>query len=79
MVDTDGEQNMETYKPEQALQKDLEASEKKQQIKKMRDELDKAHRDEYEEAKYKPLDQLVQAYKNIYGVLPIGHPQKEFE
>ena len=45
----------------------------------MRDELDKAYRDEYEEAKYKPLDQLVQAYKNIYGVLPIGHPQKEFE
>jgi hypothetical protein len=26
-----------------------------------------------------PLNQIVKAYKNVYGVLPNGHPQKEFE
>jgi hypothetical protein len=72
-------QNMEDYKPEQALQKDLESSAREKETKKMRDELDKAYHEEYEEAKYKPLDHLAQAYKNVYGVLPHGHPQKEFE
>lgn len=79
LVDQPENQQLEDYKPEQAIQKQLEADEKDSQTKNFQDELDKAYHDEYEEAKYRPLNQLVQAYKNIYGVLPEGHPQKEFE
>jgi hypothetical protein len=79
MVGSKDNQNMEDYKPEQAVQKELESSERQKETKKMRDELDKAYREEYDEAKYKPLEQLVQGYKNVYGVLPNGHPQKEIE
>ncbi len=78
-ADEANNQNMADYNPEQALQRELELTEQKLQTKKMQDELDKAYQEEYEEAKYKPLDPIVQAYKNIYRVLPQGHPQKEFE
>jgi hypothetical protein len=78
-ADPSDNQNMADYRPEQALQKKFESAEKEMQAKKIQDELDKAYQEEYEEAKYKPLYPIVQAYKNIYGVLPYGHPQKEFE
>jgi len=79
ILETLVDNKIEDYKPEKALQKHLELTEKDKQIKKFQDELDKIYYEEYEEAKYKPLSQLVQAYKNIYGQLPNGHPQKEFD
>ena len=50
-----------------------------QEVKKLQKEFDKTFEVEFEEAKYKPLITIVQAYKNVYGVLPNGHPQKEYE
>jgi hypothetical protein len=41
--------------------------------------LDKQFEEGFEDAKYKPLNTLVQAYKNIYNDLPDGHPQKSSE
>lgn len=73
------EDNLKNYKPETAVQKELELTEKDKQTKKFQEELDKIYKEEYEKAKYKPLSPMVQAYKNIYGQLPNGHPQKEFE
>lgn len=48
-------------------------------IEKLQNELDLSFQNEYEDAKYKSLIPIVQAYKNIYKRLPMGHPQKEFE
>lgn len=67
------------YKPENSAKKELELSEIDKEVQKFRDELDKIYEEEFEEAKYKPLTPIVQAYKNVYAVLPKGHPQKEFE
>jgi hypothetical protein len=77
--ETAGDVKLEDYKPETALQNQLELTESDKQTKKFQEELDKIYTEEYEEAKYKPLSQVVQAYKNIFGQLPNGHPQKEFE
>lgn len=76
-VSTDGK--MEDYAPEKALENQLELSDSDDQTKNFQEELEKIYDEEFEEAKYKPLSQIVQAYKNIYGHLPSGHPQKEFE
>jgi hypothetical protein len=62
-----------------AMLKEIELAKENTAVIKFKEELDKAHFEEYEEAKYKPLTTIVKAYKNIYGVLPKGHPQKEFE
>jgi hypothetical protein len=64
------------YKPEQVVEEQLK---KDESINSFRNKLDKAHDEAYEEAKYKPLPPIVKAYKDVYGVLPEGHPQKEFE
>jgi hypothetical protein len=70
---------LKNYNPETAVQKEFELTEKDKQNKKFQEELDKIYKEEYENAKYKPLSPMIQAYKNIYGQLPNGHPQKEFE
>ncbi|MBS3742682.1 MAG: hypothetical protein KGY74_11230, partial [Candidatus Cloacimonetes bacterium] len=79
LFDSSDEDNLKHYKPETAVQKKLELTENDKQTKKFQKELDKIYKEEYENAKYKPLSPIVQAYKNIYGQLPNGHPQKEFE
>jgi hypothetical protein len=67
------------YQPEKSLEKQLEQKQKNEEVKNLQEKFDKFHDAEYEEAKYKPLITIVQAYKNVYGRLPEGHPQKEFE
>lgn len=67
------------YNPEQAMIREIELIEEQKEMKKLEENLDKSYLEEYEEAKYKPLESIVKAYKNIYGILPNGHPQKEFE
>jgi hypothetical protein len=67
--ETSSDYKSEDYKPDKALQKQLELTESDKQTKKFQEELDKIYNDEYEEAKYKPLSEVVQAYKismNIY-------------
>ncbi len=75
IFDDSSNTKIEEYKPEKAIQEQLELSDKDKQTQKFQDELDKIYNEEYDEAKYKPLSQIVQAYKNIYGLLPKGHPQ----
>jgi hypothetical protein len=72
-------QDFRDYKPEAAVIDELGLSEDEQKAKNLQEKFDRAFDDEFEEAKYKPLIKIVQAYKNVYGVLPHGHPQKEFE
>ena len=69
--------NLAEYDPGQAQQEEL--SKEKSELNKLQEELDKIYEQEYEDAKYKPLPLAVQAYKEVYGILPEGHPQKEFE
>lgn len=82
LIDLKETENEETdnhseYRPENAIEKQLEKD--NDEITKFKQDLDKIYEDEYEEAKYKPLTSLVKAYKDVYSVLPNGHPQKEFE
>jgi len=69
--------NPAEYSPWQAVQKEL--SEEKSEADKLQEELDTIYEQEYEDAKYRPLPLTVLAYKEVYGVLPKGHPQREFE
>jgi len=71
--------NMADYSPGQALAKEMEEKERQKEVNELKEKFDASFNEEYEEAKYKPLPEVVQAYKNIFGVLPAGHPQKEFE
>ena len=71
--------NPSEYSPEEAVLKQMENVQKKAEVKKMKEELDKIYDEEFEKAKYEPLTSIVRAYKAVYGVLPVGHPQKEFE
>ena len=66
-----------TYSPLKALEEELDKG--KTETDKLQEELDKIYEQEYENAKYKPLPVTVLAYKEVYGILPEGHPQKEFE
>jgi hypothetical protein len=75
IIDNSDKTKIEDYKPEQELQKQLKLSESEEQTKKLQADLDIIYKNEYEEAKFKPLILIVQAYKNIFGVLPTGHPQ----
>ncbi len=68
-----------TYQPELSVINKLGLTENDQKAKEFQKDLDKTYEDEYEDAKYKPLNKLVKAYKNFFGKLPKGHPQKEFE
>jgi hypothetical protein len=71
----DEETPPEKYNPEESLLREIEKNEKNEKLEKMRQELDRAHLEELEEAKYKPPPKVVQAYKNIFGSLPQGYPQ----
>ncbi len=73
------EDSPEDYNPESSAATHLEASKKEREIQEFRDELDEMHEKTFEEAKYKPLVKTVQANKNIYGILPDGHPREELE
>lgn len=79
IIDTQDNQKSMDYQPEEALLKELELKEDDKKAIEFQEELDKISREKYEDAKYKPLNKIVKAYKNIYGILPDGHPQKEFE
>lgn len=72
-------QDDSNYQPELAVINEFGLSEEDQHAKKLQEDFDKTYEEEYEEAKYKPPNKIVKAYKNVYGVLPNGHPQKEFE
>ncbi len=67
------------YKPEKSMPNEIERINKEKEIEKFQNELDSSFQKGYEDAKYKPLISIVQAYKNIYKSLPKGHPQKDFE
>jgi hypothetical protein len=69
-------QDYTIYKPELAVLHELGLTEEDQGAKKLQAEFDKAYEAEFEEAKYKPLNKIVAAYKNVYGEMPNGHPQK---
>ncbi|MBM2817038.1 MAG: hypothetical protein HW421_3800 [Ignavibacteria bacterium] len=77
--DSSDDQDFSSYKPEEAVLKDIENSEKDKEIENLQNQFDQMYRDNYEEAKYQPLSTIVKAYKNVYGILPNGQPQKEFE
>jgi hypothetical protein len=79
MIESNEHVDPSEYKPELAVIKEFKLSDEDQQAKNLREEFDQSFGEEYEEAKYKPLNAIVKAYKNVYGVLPLGHPQKEFE
>lgn len=66
----------EDYTPENAVIKQLEANEKEKQFNKLKEELDKAHYEAYENAKYEAPTPLAEAYRKVYGHLPKGHPQR---
>ncbi len=65
------------YDPLQAMQKEL--GKEKNEADKLQEKLDNIYEQDYEDAKYKPLPLTVLAYQEVYGILPEGHPQKEFE
>ncbi len=67
------------YNPHDAILKEMEQKQKDLEVNKFKEKLDDIFENEFEEAKFKPLIPLVQAYKNVFGFLPVGHPQKEFE
>ncbi len=67
------------YDATKALEKQFEENKKNEELDKFKNDLNKVFDNEFEDAKYKPLVEIVQAYKNIFGFLPVGHPQKEFE
>jgi hypothetical protein len=79
MIESSEHVDPSEYKPELTVIKEFKLSDEDQQAKNLREEFDQSFEEEYEEAKYKPLNTIVKAYKNVYGVLPIGHPQKVFE
>ena len=72
-------ENPVDYKPEEAMANEIERLNRKKESEKFQNELDESFEKEYEEAKYRPLIPIVQAFKNIYNRLPTNHPQKEFE
>ena len=73
------EENPELYSPEKSINNELEMINKEKEIHKFQKKLDSSFEKEHEDAKYKPLVLIVQAYKNVYRKIPNGHPQKEFE
>lgn len=76
LLESSDDAKIEDYDPETSVKQQIEASQKEDQARKLQEELEQIHAEEYEAAKYQPLSRLVQAYKNVYGVLPQGHPQK---
>jgi len=76
VIDNSSEDELKNYKPEVEFAKQLE---KKARAKTNKKEFEELNKQSYEDAKNEPLDKKVQAYKNVYGNLPDGHPQKEFE
>ena len=73
------EENPELYSPEKSMNIELDMINKEKETLEFQKELDSSFEKEYDDAKYKPLVIIVQAYKNVYGKLPNDHPQKEFE
>ncbi len=69
----------QTYHPNDAVLEQIAEEQKEKENDAFLEMLDKQFEDDFEDAKYKPLPPLVQAYKRIYGSLPEGHPQKRFE
>lgn len=64
-----------TYDPGKALQEESEKERRRKEIEKTRERLKKEREEAMERAKSEPLPKIVQAYKGVYGKLPIGYPQ----
>ncbi len=71
--------NPAEYNAHEAVLKEMKDKEEAAKADEFRNKLDAQFEKEFEAAKYKPLIPVVQAYKNVFGYLPQGHPQKEFE
>jgi hypothetical protein len=69
------ETDMTTYNPEKSMSEELEKKQQEREAEEFQEKLDGIYREEYEEAKYKPLPPLIVAYKTIYGKMPDGYPQ----
>lgn len=67
------------YNLEKSIANEIEITNKEKEVEKFQQELDSSFQEDYEDATYKPLIPIVQAYKSIYKNLPTGHPQKEFD
>ncbi len=74
--ETNETETMLDYKPEKSIANEMERIKKEMEMETFQNELDSSFQKEYEDATYKPLIPIIQAYKNIYKKLPEGHPQK---
>jgi len=67
------------YDPENAVKEQIKSTKRQRNIQVMQGKLNMLYKEQHEEAKYKPLNPIVRAYKNIFGKVPVGHPQRKIE
>ncbi|MBM4082899.1 MAG: hypothetical protein FJ278_24540 [Planctomycetes bacterium] len=63
-----------TYSPSEAFAQQQEEEKHEREMAKLRDDLDKAHRESIEDAKKRPPPDTVRAYFAVYGRFPRGWP-----
>jgi hypothetical protein len=68
-----------TYNPNDSISDQIAEDQEEKESNRFQEVLNTTFEEAFEGAKYKPLTAVVQAYKNIFGVLPDGHPQKALE
>lgn len=70
----DEDKSMKDYDPGISIQKQLEKEQKKEEVNKLRKDIDNIYKEEFDKAHYSAPAQVVQAYYQVYGHWPKGHP-----
>lgn len=73
----DEKDDLTNYDPEEAVKKQLEKEQQRNETEKLQQQFDDIYKSEYEEARYKKPSQEVMAYYNVYHHYPKGHPLSE--
>lgn len=73
-VSEEDDGGFEEYDPSTAVRAELEHEEREEEFRALEEELDRAHDEAVEQAHRMPPPPTVSAYRDVYGVLPIGWP-----
>lgn len=71
------EDDLSAYDPSEAVRAELEEAERREKIREMEADLERAHEDTVRRARESPLPATVEACRDVFGALPEGWPHRD--
>jgi len=76
-LEEDREESFQDYDPSEAIRAEHERSARAEEIRALSADLERDYRAAVEEARFRALPRFVEAYRQVYGALPLGWPHAD--